>query len=159
MRDPALYMEALAALEKLREHQRGESDDHPVFIARCASLVAALDWVLFVLQVAGQDAHVARSACQILIDTSYGLCHSGESIQSLLRAVAPALAVLRTHKDNAAVVSEAVYFLRNMSIQAPVRGKLRELGVLDAVREAGKSHPQHVGIQTSVNTCLKNLAR
>jgi hypothetical protein len=159
MRDPALYKKALAALDKLCQHQRGEYDGYPVHVARCASLVAALDWVLFVLQVAGQDAHVARSTCQILIDTSYGLYKSGESIQPLLRAVAPVLTVLQTHKDDAAVVNIALYSLRNLSIQAPVRGKLRELGVLDAVREAGKNHPQHVGIQTSVNTCLKNLAR
>ena len=158
MRDPALYKKALAALGKLCSLKRGENETHPAYVARCASLAAAVDWIAFVLHVAGQDADVAHTACGVLTDAAYGLGWSGESMHPLLRAVAPALAAMQTHRGNLEVVQTAACFFKNVSLEAPLRSKLRELGVLDAVREAGKSHPQHVGIQTSVGVCLKTLA-
>jgi hypothetical protein len=159
MCDPALYMEALAALGNLCSHKRGENGTHPAYIARSASLVAAVDWIAFVLHVAGQDADVAHIACIVLTNAAYGLDWSGESRQPLLRAVAPAVAAMQTHKCNLEVVQTAARFFKNVSLEAPLRSKLRELGVLDAVREVGKSHSEDALIQARLRNCVKHLVQ
>ncbi len=159
MCDPALYMEALAALGKLCSRKRGENETHPAYIARCASLVAAVDWIAFVLHVAGQDVDVASRACRVLTQASFGLRSLSESMQPLLRAVAPALAAMQTHKGNLEVVQSAARFFKNVSLEAPLRSKLRELGVLDAVREVGKSHPEDALVQARLGNYVKHLVQ
>jgi hypothetical protein len=158
MRDPALYMEALAALEKLCSHKHGENETHPAYIARCASLAAAVDWIAFVLHVAGQDADVAHIAYRVLASAAFGTGKLGESKQSLLRAVAPVVATMQTHQGDAAVVRKAARFFQNMSVEAVIRSKLCELGVLDAVLKAGKRHPEDAVIQAHLGICVKCLA-
>ena len=137
---------------------RGENETHPAYVARCASLAAAVDWIAFVLHVAGQDADVAHTACGVLTDAAYGTGKLGESMQPLLRAVAPAVAAMQTHRGNLKVVQTAACFFKNVSLEAPLRSKLRELGVLDAVREAGKRHPEDAVIQANLGICVKCLA-
>ena len=154
---PVLYKAALTALRKLGGLQRGELDGHPALIDRCASLVAAVDWIVFVLRVAGHDAHVADSVCTLLIHASYGLLSRKESCQPLLTAVVPVILTMQLHKHNRDVIENALVFLRNLSSSAPLRGELRKLGVLDVVRAAKELHPLDVGVQVRVQACLEHL--
>ena len=159
MHKPSQYRKALGALDELCYLRAGEAHEHPVFIARCASLAAAVDWIVFVLHVAGHDAGVASDGSCVLAFASFGLSASKESCQPLLPAVAPAMAAMKMHRRDAYVTDKVVKFLHTMMCSSDkLREALRQLGVRRAVRKAGKLHRGHDSIQERVQNCRRMLA-
>ena len=148
MASPTLYSAALAALRSLASARPGETVADTQ--SRCASTLAAMDWVLFVLGVAGSDKDIARSATGALGSISYGMYLIDSRTRPLLRAVEPVLGALRLHGSDPTVAQSCVIFLHNIGSYCDnSQPALKSLfGVVkEAVQRAVVSHPADGPIQ------------
>jgi hypothetical protein len=156
MSSPELHrasLDALLAYSQLREE---ESPQSPSFLPRGAALEAAVDWVLFVLGVAGSDYTTAGKGCCLLVRATYGV--PSDQQHRLLRLVHPVLQAMEVHPLSVVVAGSGVLTLANLAADASCREPLRQAGVQQAVQKASCNHPAHAAIQWFVPIALARLA-
>lgn len=139
----SMYRGALSSLDSILSRREEESGE--AVMARCCAAESAVDWVLYTLATVGTDAKCAESAVGILLSVSYGI--PGEESGTLMRAVGPVLAAMRTHMDVANVAEFGVGFLENLADNALNVDQLRNMGVVEATRAAMARHPTEACIQ------------
>ncbi len=158
MCNPMLYTDALKALHKFGKTRQGEKSGSPALMARRASLAAAVDWVIFVLEVAGSDRDVAYPACSVLLHVSRGVPECDR--HQLLRAVGPALSAMRAHRAVARIQSACISLLDYLVCceVAGVCGALRQLGAEADVLAALSQHRGDSKLRNRGSIVLKRLA-
>lgn len=160
MGDPALFADALKALSRYGSRWSGEElRQDPAMLARQSHLRIAVDWVIFVLGMAGSDLRIARHGCFVLVNASTALPPDARHL--FLRAAAPVLDVMLNHPMDARVQAYGASLLRSMSRCASARGceTLRQLGVEEVVRAAVRNHPGDAKLRCTVAyilLCLKH---
>jgi hypothetical protein len=156
MSSPELHRPSLDALLAYSAPHEGETWQSPSVLARQAALEAAVDWVLFVLGVAGSDSHTADKGCCVLVRVTQGL--PSDQQHRLLRLVHPVLQAMEVHPLSAVMACKGVVTLANLAADASCREPLRQAGAQQAVQKALGNHPAHAAIQWYGQEALTCLA-